>query len=438
VRAKVIFCLLLSFSVLSNSSNTVASSEEFADLTAPVVDQIVAPANADGGSTITVTWRTSDDIGLGGNQSNWYTGVLLNSSSGWIMSATGQKTQTSGDSRNATFSQIVIIPSGASGAHTLQFFATDGAGRTTNIYRDLNVQVRPISTGLTPLFSSVTRTADGFTFQISNFDRNYTWTSSSNAFISATGFVTVSGLQAGQSGTATIYTARNGYTSASAVITNSAKPISTGWISLKLNDLVSNGVIGEAGLQICDKFYSPGVLPPEEIINCDNSFSLDVGQLVSSSNGLVLRTISLCGVTFGPGVRLGTGVFVRCTSPQDKADAEQAEAERISAAKAEVERLAAEKANSQPADQVDANQEAPITGEISAKVSKNKFVLNVSTNLPSAEVVIFATKKGSKSVRIDLVTNTKGEKSVTSKLNLKGYTLTLRSGKDVLDKFVLK
>jgi hypothetical protein len=79
-----------------------------------------------------------------------------------------------------------------------------------------------------------------------------------------------------------------------------------------------------------------------------------------------------------------------------------------------------------------------IDGDISAKVVKKKVVFSVSTNVPALELTIVASKKGTKSVKIELVTNSEGDKTLTSKINLRGYTLTLKSGKDVLDKFVLK
>ena len=79
-----------------------------------------------------------------------------------------------------------------------------------------------------------------------------------------------------------------------------------------------------------------------------------------------------------------------------------------------------------------------IDGDISAKIVKKKVVFSVSTNVPALELTIVASKKGTKSVKIELVTNSEGDKTLTSKINLRGYTLTLKSGKDVLDKFVLR
>lgn len=79
-----------------------------------------------------------------------------------------------------------------------------------------------------------------------------------------------------------------------------------------------------------------------------------------------------------------------------------------------------------------------IDGDISAKIVKKKVVFSISTNVPALELTIVASKKGTKSVKIELITNSEGDKTLTSKVNLRGYTLTLKSGKEVLDKFVLK
>ena len=74
---------------------------------------------------------------------------------------------------------------------------------------------------LTPTFSgSPTRTADGFTIQITNYDNAYTWAGTSSASgsvsISGTGLVTVSGLAANTASTVTVTTTRSGYVGGSA------------------------------------------------------------------------------------------------------------------------------------------------------------------------------------------------------------------------------
>jgi len=80
----------------------------------------------------------------------------------------------------------------------------------------------------------------------------------------------------------------------------------------------------------------------------------------------------------------------------------------------------------------------PVTADLSAKQFKGKVVLSVSANVESQPLTITATKKGGKTIEIAIVTNSEGDRTITSKLNLSGYTLILKSGDQVLDKYVLK
>ncbi len=80
-----------------------------------------------------------------------------------------------------------------------------------------------LGTANTPTFGTPTSTADGFTVQISNYDGAFTYGGTATAGgaigISNTGLVTVSGLAANTSSTATITTTRANYVSGSAQVT---------------------------------------------------------------------------------------------------------------------------------------------------------------------------------------------------------------------------
>jgi hypothetical protein len=75
----------------------------------------------------------------------------------------------------------------------------------------------------TPTFGTPTATDDGFTVQISNYDANFTYggtaTAGGTVAISNTGLVTVSGVAANTSSTATITTTQAGYANGSAQVT---------------------------------------------------------------------------------------------------------------------------------------------------------------------------------------------------------------------------
>jgi hypothetical protein len=104
---------------------------------------------------------------------------------------------------------------------------------------------------------------------------------------------------------------------------------------MNLYNLVSNSQIGEPGLDICGLRYSPGRLNVNESVTCKTSFSVDLGQFFASSGGLVLKDFSLCGVFIGAGTRIGLGVSLGCTSPEDRAIQAKAAAEAASKAAAE-------------------------------------------------------------------------------------------------------
>ncbi|MCX7416727.1 MAG: SUMF1/EgtB/PvdO family nonheme iron enzyme, partial [Planctomycetia bacterium] len=81
----------------------------------------------------------------------------------------------------------------------------------------------PPTPTLTPAFGATTATLDGFIFQITNYDSNYTWagtaTASGSVVVSGTGLVTVTGVAAGTSAIATITTTKTGHVGGSADVT---------------------------------------------------------------------------------------------------------------------------------------------------------------------------------------------------------------------------
>jgi hypothetical protein len=85
-----------------------------------------------------------------------------------------------------------------------------------------------------------------------------------------------------------------------------------------------------------------------------------------------------------------------------------------------------------------ANSDEVATGDISARQFKGKVVISIDSSLAKSELTITATKKNGKTIEIALTTNSNGERNFSQPVNLAGYTLTLKSGDQVLDKFVLK
>ena len=82
-----------------------------------------------------------------------------------------------------------------------------------------------LSAALVPDLGASTRTADGYTFQIENYDPDFSWgvtPSAGTASIDASGLVTVTGLALGASATATVSTSRAGYAPGSAAASGTA------------------------------------------------------------------------------------------------------------------------------------------------------------------------------------------------------------------------
>ncbi len=105
---------------------------------------------------------------------------------------------------------------------TVTVTATDPGASTAAA----DVSSAALLAGLTPDLSAPVRTADGFTFTITNYDPAFTFaadaTGGADVSVDGTGLVTVSGLAAGDASTVTITASRSGYASASATATSSA------------------------------------------------------------------------------------------------------------------------------------------------------------------------------------------------------------------------
>lgn len=80
----------------------------------------------------------------------------------------------------------------------------------------------------------------------------------------------------------------------------------------------------------------------------------------------------------------------------------------------------------------------PVAADITAKQLKGRIVITVETNLENSALTVTATKKGAKSIVIPLITNSEGDKKLIQNFNLSGYTLTLKSGTQILDKVKMK
>ena len=106
---------------------------------------------------------------------------------------------------------------------------TATASRSGTPSASASVTAGPLASGPTPTFGPVTRTATGFTVNVTNYDPSFTWAISASAGSVAQGTasgstlpLTVTGLSPGQSATVTVSTSKTGYVGSSASATGAA------------------------------------------------------------------------------------------------------------------------------------------------------------------------------------------------------------------------
>jgi uncharacterized protein YxjI len=145
--------------------------------------------------------------------------IITNSTASVTMTVSGNGTTVGTTTVNAvagvaTFTNVGI--SGTAGTAYTLTFASAGLTSATQ-------SITPLGAANTPVFGAPTSTADGFTVQISNYDPNFTYggtaTANGAVAISSTGLVTVTGVAANTSSTATITTTRNNHLTGSGQVT---------------------------------------------------------------------------------------------------------------------------------------------------------------------------------------------------------------------------
>jgi hypothetical protein len=129
-------------------------------------------------------------------------------------------TATAGGTVAISNTGLVTVSGVAANTSSIATITTTQAGYVAGAAQ---VTATSLSAANTPAFDTPTATADGYTVQISNYDANFTYggtaTAGGTVAISNTGLVTVSGVAANTSSTATITTTRAGYVNGSAQVT---------------------------------------------------------------------------------------------------------------------------------------------------------------------------------------------------------------------------
>jgi len=197
-------------------------SVKWAKLSDSTSGEIVLPTKTPNNDmSLTIAWAQPVDrpaISLSrssgtANVDNAVTGLYSISNTGGTPTSysISPSTLAAGLSFSTSTGLITGTPTATRTATTYTITATNRGGSSTDTF-SLTVTDPPDAP--TPTFSTTTSTADGFTFAISNYSNNYTYTVAATNGATAThsaGSVTVSGLTASGTSTVTVTASRSGY-----------------------------------------------------------------------------------------------------------------------------------------------------------------------------------------------------------------------------------
>jgi predicted RNA-binding protein with TRAM domain len=165
----------------------------------------------------------------------------------------------------------VTVTGLSSGASSVIGVAASLAGHAT---ASVSVAGSALIAGISPLFTGATRTSDGYTFQITNYDPSsaYSLVATNGAMVTRIGSsVTVSGVAAGGTSDVTVTVTRSGSTAASATRSGAA-------LALGIAPTMSGVTSTSDGFSFTISNYTPGLL---------YSFGGTGGATVSSSGAAV-------------------------------------------------------------------------------------------------------------------------------------------------------
>ena len=276
------------------------------------------------GSEQSGTWRMTFKIPVTGVSGVWTTSVGMQTKELTVIVAAGPNIAVTGSSTpTLSISNVKINRINANPGDTLQIFADIKSPTGVNWMNLLLFSPSGGSIGFSTYFSLVAGTEQSGTwsmsFKIPSTGVSGVWTTSVGMQDKELSVIVAKGPSI--------------HVGPQSSISPSPSPAS-GWLNIDLSSLVPNSLIGSSGLDICGYHLSPGFLPENLTLSCDKSFSVDLGQLLASSNGVVQQNINLCGVSLGVGTAIGQGVMLNCLSPADKAAADKAAADSLAAQQA--------------------------------------------------------------------------------------------------------
>lgn len=225
------------------------SAQSTATSLAEAVDPVFGtPSRVDGGYTVAITNFAQDDA---------FTWAIASASAG-----SADLDQTTG---------IVTVSGLAAGTPATVTVTTTRAGYVDG---SADVTASSLNAALTPVFGTPTRTADGYTVQITNYNAAFTWngtaTATTNAVvISGSGLVTVSGVAPATVADTTVTTTRTGYIGGTATLENTAA------LNAALVPTFGTAVSTADGFQVTVTNYDPAFTWEVEATNTDFPVAVD-------------------------------------------------------------------------------------------------------------------------------------------------------------------
>lgn len=174
--------------------------------------------------------------------------------------------------------------------------------------------------GLTPTFSTVNPSNTGFTLSVTNYNSAYTYNVTTSSGTIAKGVasgsnlpLTVSGLIAGQSATATVSTVRTGYTTVSATVSGTAS--TGGALNPTFGTPVSNAAGFSANMTNYDSKFTYSASSTTGTATLNNAGTVTVSGLTPGTSATVTVTTSRTGYLSGSGSVTGNPLTGTALNP---------------------------------------------------------------------------------------------------------------------------
>lgn len=239
------------------------------------------------------------------DRGNTITASIISGSGGSLRNNTAQ----TGSNGVAKFDDMTITGTGGV-TYTIQY-----SYKTFTVNENVTI---PLLAGLNPTFGTYTRTADGFTVAISNYNNSYSWsgtaTNGGTVSISDSGLATISGLTPGTASVATITTARSGYNN------GSSSTSSTSALNAALTPAFGTYTQTASGFTVQITNYSSSYTWGRSATNgasvsISNSGLVTVSGLAAGASSVATITTTRSGYVGGSAATVSTAALLGALTP---------------------------------------------------------------------------------------------------------------------------